>query len=156
MPNWSHLFTNLFYHLGLAVWIGGTIVLGALVAPTLFRALPRAQAGSLFGPTLRKFARARVVALLVVIAAAAVKHLAWESGATVWIAIRWTALVVMAASLVYEIGFLERALEARRVHLTPDMSESDPRKEAFRALHKRAEALMKGSLVAALAAMLLS
>ncbi len=35
MPNWLHLFTNLVYHLGLALWIGGTIVLGALVAPAL-------------------------------------------------------------------------------------------------------------------------
>ncbi len=156
MPNWLHLFTNLFYHLGLALWIGGTIVLGALVAPALFRALPRHQAGAIFGPTLRRFARVRVFALLVTIAAAAVKHLAWESGATLWIGIRWAALFVMAAILVYEIAYLERALEARRVHLTPEMPEDDPRRGDFNALHKRAELLLKTSVFAALAAMLLS
>jgi hypothetical protein len=156
MPNWLHLFTNLFYHLGLALWIGGTVVLGALVAPALFRALPRHQAGGIFGPALRRFARVRVFALLVTIAAAAVKHFAWESGAAAWVGIRWAALLVMAATLVYEIAYLERALEARRVHLTPEMPEDDPRRREFNTLHKRAELLLKTSVFAALAAMLLS
>ena len=156
MPNWSHLFTNLFYHLGLAIWIGGTLVLGALVAPALFRTLPRHEAGGIFGPTLRRFARLRVVALLVTIIAAAVKLAIWERGAMLWIGIRWAALLFMAATLVYEIGYLERALEARRVHLTPEMPEDDPRRRDFNALHKRAEALMKASLLAAVIALLLS
>lgn len=156
MPNWLYLFTNLFVHLGLAIWVGGALVLGALAAPELFRALPRPQAGGVFGAILRKFARVRAVALVVVIGGAAAKHFLWESGATASIAIRWAALVVMAASLVYEIGSLERALEARRVHLTPDMPESDPLRREFQALHKRAEASMKVSVVAAVVAMLLS
>lgn len=156
MPNWPHLFTNLCYHLGLAVWIGGTVVLGALVAPALFRALPRHEAGAIFGPTLRRFARVRIVAIAVAIAAAAVKFAVWESGAMLWIAVRWAALLFLAASVLYEVGYLERALEARRVHVTPDMGEHDPRRRAFNALHKQAEGLMKASLVAAVAAMLLS
>ncbi|HEX2059272.1 MAG TPA: DUF4149 domain-containing protein [Thermoanaerobaculia bacterium] len=156
MPNWLHLFVNLFYHLGLAVWIGGTLVLGALVAPALFRALPRHEAGAIFGPTLRRFARVRVAAVTIAIAAAAVKYFLWERGSTVWISLRWAALLVMAASVVYEIAYLERALEARRVHLTPETPESDPHRRAFNALHKRAEGLMKATLVAALIALLLS
>lgn len=156
MPNWLHLFTNLFYHLGLAIWIGGTLVLGALVAPALFRALPRHEAGGIFGPTLRRFARVRVAALLVTILAAGVKYAIWESGATPWIAIRWAALLFMAATVVYEIGSLERALEARRVHLTPEMPEDHPERRAFNVLHKRAEGLLKGSVLAAVVAMLLS
>lgn len=156
MPNWLYLLIHLAYHLGLAVWVGGALVLGALVAPALFGALPRPEAGAIFGPTLRRFARVRVVALAVTIIAAAVKYALWESGAMVWIAIRWAALLFMAATVVYEIAVLERALEARRVHLTPDMPEDDPRRRAFNALHRRAEGLMKAALVAALAAMLLS
>jgi len=156
MPNWLYLFTNLTYHLGLAIWVGGTIALGALTAPALFRALPRPQAGSIFGPILRRFARLRVLALAAALVSAAVKYVFWETGGTLWISLRWAALLVMAASLVYEIGFLERALEARRVHLTPEMPENDPRRVEFNALHKRAEGLMKASLLAALLAMLLS
>jgi hypothetical protein len=156
MPNWVHLVTNLVYHLGLALWIGGAVVLGALVAPGLFRALPRLQAGSIFGPVLRRFARLRLGALIATIAAAGVKHALWEGSSTVWIALRWAALLFMAATVLYEIGSLERALEARRVHLTPEMVEEDPQRRAFNALHKRAEGLMKASMVAALVAMLLS
>jgi hypothetical protein len=156
MPNWLHLFTNLFYHLGLAIWIGGTLVLGALVAPALFRALPRLEAGGIFGPALRRFARVRVVALLVTIAAAAVKFAVWERGGMLWIGVRWAALLFMAAALVYEIAWLERTLEARRVHLTPGMPEDDPQRRAFNVLHKRAEGLLKMSVLAAVVAMLLS
>jgi hypothetical protein len=156
MPNWPHLFTNLFYHLGLAVWIGGTLVLGALVAPALFRELPRQQAGGIFGAALRRFARLRVFALLVTLVAAAVKYAVWETGSMLWIGVRWAALLFMAAAVVYEIGHLERSLEARRVHLTPDMPENDPQRRAFNALHRRAEGLMKASLVAAVVAMLVS
>jgi uncharacterized membrane protein len=156
MPNWPHLFVNLFYHLGLAVWIGGTIVLGTLVAPALFRTLPRPQAGGIFGPTLRRFARVRVAALAMTLIAAGIKHGVWERVATVWISLRWAALLLLAAALVYEIAYLERALEARRVHLTPEMADDHPQRRAFNALHKRAEGLMKAALVAALVAMLLS
>ncbi|HEY0157456.1 MAG TPA: DUF4149 domain-containing protein [Thermoanaerobaculia bacterium] len=156
MPDWPHLFTNLFYHLGLAVWIGGTLVLGALVAPALFRELPRQQAGAIFGRTLRRFARLRVFALLVTLMAASIKYLIWATGSLGWIGIRSAALLFMAAALAYEIGSLEPALEARRVHLTPEMPEDDPQRRAFHALHKRAEGLMKASLVAAVAAMLVS
>jgi uncharacterized membrane protein len=54
MPNWSYLTINFLYQLGLALWIGGSVALGALVAPALFKALPRAEAGAIFGPTLRR------------------------------------------------------------------------------------------------------
>ena len=66
------------------------------------------------------------------------------------------ALGLMAAAVLYEVAYLERALEARRVHLTPEMAEDHPQRKGFNALHKRAEGLMKASLVAALVAMLLS
>jgi hypothetical protein len=156
MPNWPHLFTNLIYHLGLALWIGGAIALGALVAPQLFRTLPRPQAGSIFGPTLRRFARLRVGALIATIVAAGVKYAVWERTPNAWIAIRWTALLFMAAAVLYEIASLERALETRRVQLTPDMDEEHPHRRDFNALHKRAEALLKASVLAAIVAMLLS
>jgi hypothetical protein len=156
MPNWLHLFTNLIYHLGLALWIGGAVALGALAAPQLFRALPRAQAGGIFGPMLRRFARLRVGALVATIAAAALKHALWERTPNIWMAIRWAALLFMAAAVLYEIAHLERALESRRVLLTPEMDEEHPHRRDFNALHKRAEALLKASVLAAIVAMLLN
>ena len=142
MPNWLYLLDSIAYHLGLALWIGGAIVLGALVAPALFGAMPRQEAGAIFGPILRKFARLRLGAIALVIVAAAVKHLAWETHAsTVWILIRWIAIAFMAAAVLYEIYSLEPALHARR---------GDP--ERFQPLHRRSENLMKLTLLAAVVA----
>src|SRR2546430_1113418 len=67
MPNWLHLFVNGLYHLGLALWIGGAVALGALAAPVLFGALPRQQAGAIFGPTLRRLAKLRLGAVTLMI-----------------------------------------------------------------------------------------
>lgn len=142
MPNWLYLLVSIAYHLGLALWIGGAVVLGALVAPALFRALPRQEAGGIFGPILRRFARLRLGAITVVILAAAVKHFRWETHAsTVWILIRWIAIAFMAVAVLYEIYYLERELEARR---------GDP--DRFQPLHRRSENLMKLSLLAAVVA----
>ena len=146
MPNWGYLAINFLYHLGLAVWIGGAIVLGALVAPALFRALPKGDAGNIFGPTLRRFSRLRVVAVGLVVAGAAVKYLIWERhAATAWIAIRWAAIAFLAFDVAYEIGYLEPSLERARGNT-----------DVFGRLHKRSEMLMKSALVAALLALLFS
>lgn len=137
MPNWLYLVVNFLFHLGLAIWIGGAIALGGLAAPVLFKALPREQAGAIFGPTLRRFARVRIFALLLILAGAGVKYLVWERhAATPWIALRWAGIAFLALAVAYEVGYLERAMAARD--------------QAFATLHRRAEVLMKSSLAAAL------
>lgn len=142
MPNWMYLAINFLYHIGLAIWIGGAIVLGALVAPALFRALPRADAGAIFGPILRRFSRLRVAAVALVVIGAAVKYVTWERhAANPWIAIRWIAIAALAIDVAYEIGYLEPALERARGDAA-----------AFGRLHKRSELLMKSALVAAVVA----
>ena len=146
MPNWGYLAINFLYHLGLALWIGGAVVLGALVAPALFRALPRSDAGNIFGPTLRRFSRLRVVAVGLVVIGAAVKYAVWERhAASPWIAIRWTAIALLALDVAYDIGYLEPALQRARGDTA-----------AFGRLHKRSEMLMKSALVVALVALLFS
>lgn len=154
MPNWAYLIVTLFYTVGLAVWIGGAVALGALVAPRLFRTLPRPQAGEIFGSILRIFARVRLVALAAVIGAAAVKFMAWENGAAqsvvrTWMLIRWLAIGLMAFAVLYEIFFLEGAIAASRAE------EGGPG-ERFKRLHRRAEMMMKLSMVAALIALFLN
>jgi len=155
VPNWFYIATNTVYHLGLAVWIGGAIALGALTAPALFHTLPRPQAGAIFGPILRRFARLRLAALVGVVVAAAVKNLVWETHArNAWIALRWAALAFMAFAVLYEIVWLERAIEARRIELRPELPEDHPTRRAFAVLHGRAEGLMKASVGAAVVAMI--
>jgi uncharacterized membrane protein len=81
MPNWFYLFFNALYHLGLALWIGGAVAIGALAAPALFAALPRHEAGGIFGQILRRFARLRAAALLLIVIGAGAKYLRWETHA---------------------------------------------------------------------------
>lgn len=157
MPNWFYLFFNALYHLGLALWIGGAVALGALVAPTLFRVLPRHEAGSIFGPILRRFARLRAVALVLIVVSAGVKYMRWEThAATPWLVIRWTAIAFLAFTLVYEILFLERPMEALRAVLGPEVPAGDSGRLRFNALHRRAEGLLKASILAAFVALLFS
>jgi uncharacterized membrane protein len=154
MPNWLYIVAHVLYLLPLTIWIGGAVALGALVAPALFRSLPRHQAGGIFGPILRRFARLRLVCVVVLVLAAAWKYAQWEThAATPWMAIRWAAIALMAAIVLYELFVLERAMEATRPG--PDAAESDPRRVTFMRLHKRSEALMKAGLIAALVALLL-
>ena len=143
MPNWAYLAINFLFHLGLALWIGGAAVLGALVAPALFKALPRQEAGAIFGPTLRRFSRLRVVAVGLIIVGAVVKFTVWEQhAANAWIAIRWICIAFLAFDVLYEIAFLEPALERAR----GDAAH-------FGRLHTRSEVLMKSALLAAIVAL---
>ena len=145
MPNWLHLFVNGLYHLGLALWIGGAVALGALAAPVLFGALPRQQAGSIFGPTLRRFAKLRLFAVVLMIAGAGAKHFIFERFAqSPWIAVRWLLIAILAIAVVYEIAVLHPAMERLR---------GDP---AFQRLHTRSEGLMKATLAVAVVALFLS
>ena len=145
MPNWLHIFVSGLYHLGLALWIGGAVALGALAAPVLFGALPRPQAGAIFGPTLRRFAKLRLAAVVLMILGAGAKYAIFEKFArTPWIALRWLLIAILACTVVYELAALHPAMERLR---------GDP---AFARLHKRSEMLMKASLVVAILALFLS
>lgn len=143
MPNWLYLFFHFLFTAGLAIWIGGAIVLGVFVAPALFRSLPREQAGSIFGPVLRRFARLRLVAAVLIVTGSIAKYVLWEThAASPWIAIRWAAIVFLVAAVVYEVLSLYPAIEGRGAD--------------FEQLHKRSEMLMKASVAAALVALFFS
>jgi hypothetical protein len=157
VPNWFYLFFNLLYHLGLALWIGGAVALGALTAPVLFGALPRHQAGGIFAPVLRRFARLRAGALVLIVIGAGAKFVHWEThAATPWLVIRWVAIAFLAFDLVYELLFIERPMNAMRANLGSDVAADDPKRLRFNVLHGRAEGLMKASLAAAFVALFFS
>jgi len=153
VPNWIYLFFNALYHLGLALWIGGAVALGALTAPELFRAMPRQQAGAIFGSILRRFARVRLAALVMIVIGAGAKFLRWETHAiSPWLAIRWTAIVFLACALIYEIVSINRLMKA----MPTDAPADDPRRELFNRLHRRVERVMKASVFAAFVALIFS
>jgi hypothetical protein len=156
MPNVFYLLVNAVYHIALALWLGGGIALGALTAPELFRQLPRPQAGAIFAPTLRRFASVRLVAIIVALVAAGIKHFVWETHTSSgWIVIRWVALTFMAVAVLYEVAALQPAMEKLRP-MIGGAREDDPARALFGRLHKRSERLLKASMLATVVAILFS
>ena len=142
----------LAYNLGLSFWIGGGVALGAISAPVLFSTLESRQtAGGLFGRMLRRYSRAKVAAIVVILGAAALKTLIWEQTGQSWVPlVRWAAIALMAALLLLELMHLERAVNRLR-----SAGQSTIDNPAFARLHRRSEAILKLSVGAAVVALLL-
>lgn len=136
------------YDVGLALWIGGTIVLGAAVAPVLFKSLPRPQAGGIFGPILARYARIQAIALLMIVVGAGARFLIWErNAATLWLIGRWAAIVMLAWALLGQMS-IQRKMRVIGSNLGPE-TEENPVRIIFQHLHIRAEGLMRASVIAA-------
>lgn len=155
MPNWLYLIFQFLYDLGLALWIGGTIVLGAAAAPVLFKSLPRPQAGAIFGPILGRFARIQAIALLMIVVGAGARFLIWERhAATLWLVGRWAAIVLLAWALLGQMS-IQKKMRVIGSNLGPE-TEDNPLRVLFQHLHTRAEGLMRASLIAAFIALFFS
>jgi len=156
VPNWLYLLFHALYHLGLALWIGGVIVLGACTAPELFKALPRHEAGNIFGPILARFSRVQGIALAMIVIGAGAKFLIWERHAiSPWIAGRWAAIVLLAWALLAQLS-MQRKVRIFGVNLGPDVPDDHPQRALFNIFHERAKGLMKVSVIAAFIALFFS
>jgi hypothetical protein len=155
LPNWLYLIFQFLYDLGLALWIGGTIVVGAATAPVLFKALPRQQAGAIFGPILARFARIQALALLMIVIGATARFLIWERhAATLWLLGRWSAIVLLAWALLGQMS-IQKKMRVFGSNLGPE-TDDNPVRAMFQLLHTRAEGLMRASLIAAFIALFFS
>ena len=159
MPNLPYMLVSLVHDSALAIWIGGILVLGALVAPTLFGSFERRAAGEAFGTMLRRFLRLRLVAVVALILAAGVRFALWESPGrvvpSIWIMMRWTLISTMALMVLYELLYLERAVERSLAGMRANGEEGEEGRR-FRVLHRRSEMLAKASLLTATGALFLS
>lgn len=155
MPNWLFLIFLFLYDLGLAVWIGGTIVLGAAASPVLFKSLPRPQATELYVPILARFARIQVIALLMIVAGAGARFLIWERHAvSFWLIGRWSAIVMLACAVLGQMSH-QRKLRVFGANLGPE-TEENPIRIIFEHFQIRAEGLMRASVIAAFIAVFFS
>jgi hypothetical protein len=156
MPNWFYIFVNALYHLGLALWIGGVVVIWACVSPPILGALPRFQAFVIQAAILRRSARLRLLAMLMILAGGGAKFLIWERfDMQPWLAVRWGAIVLLAWALIFDLKGTRRLLAfGKGIEL--DAAADDPRREIFELLYVRAEGLMRASVLAALIALLFS
>jgi hypothetical protein len=156
VPNWIFIFFNGLYHLGLALWIGGVVVIWACVSPAILGALPRFQAFVVQATILRRSARLRLLALLMILVGAGAKFLIWERfDLQPWLAVRWVAIVLLAWAMIFDLKGTRRLLAfGKGIEL--DVAADDPRRTVFELLYVRAEGLMRASVLAALIALLFS
>jgi uncharacterized membrane protein len=147
------------YILALVVWLGGMIVLGALVAPATFQVLQasapeigRALAGELFGVVLARFhvlAYGAAAALLLTMAAMALLGPRPRG-----LAVRGIIVAVMLAVAVYSgvvvLGRID-AIQREVGGLPSRLPAKDARRVRFDELHTLSTRLMMLNVIGALA-----
>jgi hypothetical protein len=158
LPNLSFVAVSFAIHVALALWIGGTVFLGVLAAPIIFREAPsRTFAGALTGAMVEGFAWIKLGAMSVLAAGAWVRYGRWEvwNG---WIGARF-ALIASACSLELVATFLvgPRILATRaamkEAGLDFDRDVDHPLRKKFRRLHGAAMGLQSLAALAAAGAL---
>jgi uncharacterized membrane protein len=144
--------------LALVVWLGGMVVLGAVVAPTTFQVLQasepetgRALAGELFGVTIARFhyvaygAGALLLASLLAMAILGPRPPQFA----VRTAIIFAMLAVALYSGIVVLGQIDR-IQAEVGTLPSRLPAADARRVQFDALHQLSTRLMMFNMAAAL------
>ena len=149
------------YHLALAVIVGGSLALGAAAAPAIFRTVAsRGEAGAIFGEALRRWDGVAVLAVAVAVITSVLKAGAFElSGAPeTRLIVRWAALAVMAAAVVYSSGWANPVARSIRAQARDWDSEPEgsPLRIEFAKLHRSSSGAMRIAIVAGLVALFLS
>ena len=136
--------------LALVVWLGGMILLGALVAPSTFRVLQtsdgeagRVLAGSLFGEILRLFhVLAYACGAIILACLLVMKFVGPPPRAFV---LRAAIVVVMLGIALYSGGPVSREIVRVQAQVTGPMNrlaDNDPRRMRFDRLHQTSTTLM--------------
>ena len=146
------------YVLALVVWLGGMVLLGALVAPTTFEVLQanepvagRALAGDLFGAILSRFHYVAYAAGAILLVTLAVMAILGPRPASY--AIRSAIIVVMLGVAVYSGFVVLRRVEAIQLEvgrLPSQLPAGDARRTEFDALHLLSTRLMLFDMLGAL------
>lgn len=142
---------KLGYHLGLAVVVGGGLLVGWAAAPAIFRATgERSQAVTVFAAVLERFDGLAILALLVIAVAAFLRAGAFqEDPRDPRIVARWVALALMGLAVLYGSAWANPVARAIRKQ-TPgfdDLPQGDIRRREFRALHERSRRALSVAVV---------
>lgn len=147
------------YVLALVVWLGGMVVLGAIVAPTTFQVLQasapadgRALAGEVFGTAIARFHYVAYAAgglLLVTLAAMAVLGPRPPAFLVRTLLIA-TMLAIAFYSGVIVLGNID-AIQLEAGGLPSRLPSGDARRIRFDELHQLSERLMMANMIGALA-----
>jgi uncharacterized membrane protein len=148
------------YHVALAILVGGSLVLGAAVAPALFAtSRSRADAGTLFGSVLARFDGLAIFSVIVLTVTSVLKALAFEVTTTpdTRLVVRWVALAGLAVATLYSSAWANPV--ARQIRsATPGFDEqpqNSPLRMEFTKLHQRSRRAMSVAVVFGLLALFL-
>ena len=148
------------YHLALAVIVGGGFVLGSVVAPSLFRTVPRSEAGTLFGSVLARWDGLAIFSVILVVITSVLKAGAFEvnDAPEPRLIARWVAHLVMSDAVIYASGWAGPVARSIRTQTRDfdDLPPSAPARGEFAKLHRASSGAMRIGVVAGLIAMALS
>jgi uncharacterized membrane protein len=148
------------YHLALAILVGGGLVLGAAVAPGIFRTVSsRGEAGTIFGAVLARWDGLAILCVVTVVITSALKAGFEITGfPEARLIARWVALVVLAAAVLYSSGYANPVARSLRAQTSAwdDLPESSPLRREFASLHASSSRAMRVGIVAGLVALALS
>lgn len=153
MPNWTFLALHFFHTMALALWVGGMVAIGVIVAPVAFAEAPeRKIAGSIVGRSLQRFDRL-VVVCIAALAITSVLMVRWYGRWSPWYAIEYACIVLMSASALFSIMVLSPRI--RRLRGARDGGSAGDH-EAFQPLHQLATLSMQFNLACGTVAILFS
>jgi hypothetical protein len=144
---------------GLALMVGGMLALGAFTAPTLFKMLPRSEAGAVMATIFHRYDSVLMVALVLVLLGEGLRFLGSASLQKEWLQkTRWILLLALVGMAGYTIFSLTPTiLEMQQTGFTPTGIHHSPAvAQAFNEAHHLSESLYKLELLAALLLILLT
>ena len=101
MPNWTYLILHFLHTASLGVWIGGTVAVGAVAAPVVFRkASSRQEAGRIMAAVFRRFDRV-VMGCIVLLLTTSPLLVTLFGRLSPWYAIEYVCIAMMSASAIY-------------------------------------------------------
>lgn len=151
------------YLVALAIWLGGMVVLGAIVAPSTFQVLQtlepasgRALAGEVFGTALARFAYLSYGTGGVMLATLAIMGLLGPRPRPFLVRV-FLLIVMLGIALYAGIGLADEIATVQQAAggLPSALAATDPLRLRFDALHTLSERLMMLNVVAALALLVL-
>ena len=104
---------HFFHTMALALWVGGGIAIGAVVAPVTFRvASSREKAGEIVGLILQRFDQV-IFGCILVLAITSVLMIRWYGRLSPWYAIEYVCLGLMSASAIFSATVLSPSIRSR-------------------------------------------
>lgn len=101
IPNFYFMGVQFIHLLAISLWVGGIVMVGMIVAPTLFRKIKSRQAaGDLLGEILWKFDLLTLFCIGALVVTSAIKYWTWEN-LTPWNLTRYVAIALMSALGLY-------------------------------------------------------